>query len=193
MTADPALRPARPPLDGVALPAGVTALPFLAQVGLRLDPDDGPLTLRVAAALELALPMEPNTVHGDPDGRHILWLGPDEWLVVGPAGTAGAIEAAVASAAGDGFVTTVDLSANRTAIELAGPTARELLESGMPIDLHPRVFGPGRCAQTLLSRVGVIVVACSDEPRYRLLVRPSYARFLAAWIADAAVGVAPGP
>ncbi|MFO1541586.1 MAG: sarcosine oxidase subunit gamma [Chloroflexota bacterium] len=191
MTAEHTPAHARAPLAGVALPSGATARPFLAAVDLRADPADGALCARLAGALGFALPTQPNTAAGDPDGRHALWLGPDEWLVVGPAGTAPAIEAALRGAAEGAFVTATDVSANRTAIELAGPDAREILASGMPIDLHPRAFGPGSCAQTLLSRVGLIVHQVADEPRYRLWVRPSFARYLAAWLADAAVGVTP--
>ncbi len=82
----------------------------------------------------------------------------------------------------------MDVSANRTTLELRGPRARELLEFGCPIDLHPRVFGPGRCAQTLLARANVLIWHVADEPEdtWRLFVRPSFAAYVAAWLADAA-------
>lgn len=161
----------------------------LAAVNVRLDAGDLALLERVHAALGMALPLEANTASGDPDGRHALWLGPDEWLVLGPAGDAPAIEAAVRGAAGDAFVVTVDVSANRVAFEIGGPGARELLESGCPIDLHPRAFAAGSCAQTVLGRTGILLHQVSDEPRYRVWVRPSFARYLAAWLDDARVGI----
>jgi len=141
------------PLDGVALIEGVRELSFLAQVSVRTQ-TPGP-----------SLPTERNTVAGD-ESRAALWLGPDEWLVVGPPGS-------------------------EAALELRGPRARELLEFGCPIDLDPRVFGPGRCAQTLLARANVLIwfVADDPEPIYRLLVRPSFAAYVAAWLADAADGL----
>jgi sarcosine oxidase subunit gamma len=77
------------------------------------------------------------------------------------------------------------------AFEIGGPDARELLESGCPIDLHPRAFHAGSCAQTLLGRTGVLLHQVSDEPRYRLWVRPSFTRYLAAWLDDARVGTSP--
>lgn len=186
MTADLKRRSA---LAGVPLPAGAAARPFLAQVGLRLDPADAALRGRVESALGVTLPLAANTVTGDAAGRHILWLGPDEWLVVGPDGSAAAIEAAILGAAAGGFVTATDLSANRIAIELAGAHARELLESGMPLDLHPRAFRAGSCAQTILGRFGVIVHQLTDAPSYRIWVRPSFAGSLAAWLTDAAIGL----
>jgi sarcosine oxidase subunit gamma len=85
----------------------------------------------------------------------------------------------------------VDVSANRTTIELWGAAAREVLASGCAIDLHPRAFGSGRCAQTLIARAGVILHQFTDEPRYRLYVRPSFARYLAEWLTDTRHGMAP--
>jgi sarcosine oxidase subunit alpha len=138
-------------------------LPFLPQFNLRGNAD---------AELGFPLPGEPNTVTASGD-RTALWLGPDEWLLVGPgpepqAGTA------------------VDVSANRTTIELRGPNARDVLMKGCSLDLHPRAFGPGRCAQTALARAAIVLHQASDEPAYRILVRCSFAEYLAEWLMDAA-------
>jgi sarcosine oxidase subunit gamma len=164
----------RSPLDGVALSDGVRELPFLAQISVRTK------------APGSDLPTEPNTVTGDAS-RAALWLGPDEWLVVGPPGSETALETDLRAAG----ATVVDVSANRTTLEIRGRGVRELLEFGCQIDLDPRVFGPGRCAQTLLARANVLIwfVADDPEPVYRLLVRPSFAAYLAGWLADAADGL----
>jgi sarcosine oxidase subunit gamma len=79
----------------------------------------------------------------------------------------------------------VDVSAARTTLELAGPRARDVLEHGCALDLHPRAFGPGQCAQTLLAKANVVLHQVDDAPTYRLLVRPSFARYLVAWLLDA--------
>lgn len=162
---------------------------FPAQLDLRVDPADVALLGRVASALGFRLPLEANTVAGDPDGVHALWLGPDEWLAVGAAGAEGALEARLRDALGEAFGTVVDVSANRLAMSLAGPDAREILEGGCPIDLQPPAFGPGRCAQTLLARANVLLHQVSDEPGYRLYVRPSFAGYVEAWLADARAGM----
>ena len=177
----------RSPLDGIDLPGGLREVPFLAQVDLRLDATD--LAARTAVESVIGpLPM-PNAVHGGPDAA-VLWLGPDEWLVVGPDGAATRLEMQLREAlasAPDAPVAIVDVSANRTTIELARPDAANILASGCSIDLHPRSFGPGRCAQTLVARAGVILwqTAAVPVPVFRLLVRPSFAADLAAWLTDA--------
>ena len=164
----------RSPLEDATLIDGLRELPFLAQFAVR------------SGKPPASLPTEPNTVAGDAT-HAALWLGPDEWLVVGPPGSEPELEGKFAAA----DATTVEVSANRTTLELRGLRARELLEFGCPIDLDPRVFGPGRCAQTLLARANVLIWFVSDEPEpvYRVLVRPSFAGYLAAWFADAAEGL----
>jgi sarcosine oxidase, subunit gamma len=179
------------PLEGVALIDGLRELPFLAQLDLRLDAGD--VAARVAVESVVGpLPLEPNTVHGGSEAA-VLWLGPDEWLVVGPPDGETVLEAQLHEALGDarGSVAIVDVSANRTTLELRGPRARELLEFGCPIDLHPRVFGPARCAQTLLARANALLwhVADAPEDTWWLFVRPSFATYVAAWLADAADGL----
>lgn len=180
----------RSPLDGVPLVDGLRELPFLAQLDVRLAPDDAAARQAVESVIG-PLPIEPNTVHGGADAA-VLWLGPDEWLVVGPPDGEAALEAQLRAAIGDTpGVAIVDVSANRTTLELRGPRARELLDFGCPIDLHPRVFGPGRCAQTLLARANVLIWFVTDQPEpvYRLLVRPSFAAYVATWLSDAADGL----
>ena len=142
-------------------------LPLLTHVSIRIDP-------AAAHALGIALP-EPGTFAPGPPA--VLWLGPDEWLALGGPD----LEAALR---GRGAVT-VDVSDQRTVLELAGARAREILATGCSIDLHPRAFGPGRCVQTLFARAGVIVLQLDDAPTYRLLVRRSFAAYVTSWLLDA--------
>ncbi len=158
MTAD--LR--RSPLAGRA---DVRELPFLTMIDVRTT---------AATLLGVPLPV-PNRV-ATAGRRAILWLGPDEYLVVGPP------DDDLGDLTGESVV---DVSANRTTIELSGRHARDVLEKGMSIDLHPRAFGPGHCAQTLLARAQVVVRQVDAEPTYHVLVRGSFARYLADWLVDA--------
>ncbi|HEY1967718.1 MAG TPA: sarcosine oxidase subunit gamma family protein [Pseudonocardia sp.] len=130
----------------------------------------------------LVLPLAPNTV-AEAGGLAALWMGPDEWLVIGPPGQGADLRRRLADAVTGRRGAAVDVSANRVTVELSGPDAREVLEQGCPLDLHPRSFGAGRCAQTLLARAPVVLWQTSDRPDYRLLVRPSFAAYLKMWLA----------
>jgi len=158
--------------------------PFLAHVNLRLDPSDLSARARVLGTLGVELPVSPNTV-SDGAGHAALWLAPDEWLFVGPTGSEGEIVASLQGALAPYHHSVLDITANRTTLELAGSRAREVLATGCALDLHPRVFGPGRCAQTLYAKTQVVVWQVDHVPTFRLLVRPSFARYLAEFLCDA--------
>lgn len=164
--------------------AELVTVPFLAQVGIRLDPA-GPAAVRVAAALGFDLP-EANRV-AESGGRRALWLGPDEWLVIAADGEERSLVALLEEAiAGDGSV--IDLSANRTGIELSGPQACTVIATCCALDFHPRAFAPGQCSQTLIQKAGVLVEQRGDD-RYLLLVRPSFAAYVAEWLLDGMAGL----
>ncbi len=131
------------------------------------------------------LPLTPNRVAGMGPLR-TLWLGPDEWLVTAPQGFAPDLLGRLRRAVAMRHATVVILSASRAIIEIEGPQARTLLQKGCGIDLHPRVFGPGQCAQTVFAKLPVIIDQLSAAPLYRLFVRRSAARWLAEWLIDAA-------
>jgi sarcosine oxidase subunit gamma len=160
-------------------------LPFLAQVNVRLDAKGGAADA-VGLALGLQLPLEPNTAIRAGE-LTALWLGPDEWLVVGPPGSERDLETRIRAAVGEEPVSVTDVSAQRTTLLVSGPSARDLLAHGCALDLHPRAFATGRCAQTTLGRTQVVLVA-RDEPGagFWVLVRSSFAGYLTDWLLDAA-------
>lgn len=164
----------------------IAEVPFLAQVDVRVDPAH-------ASRLPSPPPLEPNTWSSAGD-REALWLGPDEWLVVGPPGAAPAIVAELEAALDGAHRSVVDVSAGRAAVELRGEGSRDLLSKGCSLDLHPRSWKPGMCAQSLLARVPVILQERADATR--VFVRPSFADYLVDWLVDAAGAAgrgSPGP
>jgi sarcosine oxidase subunit gamma len=143
--------------------------PFLAQIALRLDPS-------LAGRAPMPLPLDANTTWDD-GGRAALWLGPDEWLVLGPARSVGDLVAELTSAFDGLHRSIVDVSANRVAIVLGGPDRLEMLASGCTLDLHPRSWRTGMCAQTLFAKAQVILQERGDTTT-RVLVRPSFAGYV---------------
>lgn len=131
----------------------------------------------------MALPLEANTaaVAGD---RRVLWLGPDEWLVVGPGAELVGLERDLRARFQGPAAAVVDVSGQRTVIELGGPSAREVLMKGCSIDLHPEVFGLGRCARTTLARAQVILLPVGRDI-YWIFVQSTFAEYLAEWLMDA--------
>ena len=106
--------------------------------------------------------------------RHVLWLGPDEWLVVGQAGTEGTIVEELEETLRGRFASIVDVSANRIAFDLTD--ALDLLATGCPIDLDPTRWVPGMCAQTLFGLAQVLLHQRGPRTT-RAFVRPSFAGY----------------
>lgn len=173
------------------LPAStqISEEPFLAMVDLWVDPD-GPGGATAAAVLGIAaLPTAPSTVVAGPHTT-VHWFGPQEWLVTADEYTdrsGEVLEAQLRAVVSEHGGAAVDVSAQRTALRLRGAHARDLLAKGSSLDLHPRVFGPGSAAQTMLGLAGVVLIPLdATGTDYRILVRQSFARYLAEWLIDAA-------
>ena len=139
----------------------------------------------VARVLGRPPPDSPNTFVESWFGSEaavIAWAGPEEWFVVGQEeGTSGlrvALRQAIPEA--DGAV--VDVSSGFTLFSIEGARARHLIAAGCAVDVHPRVFGPGRCAQTLYARTGVCLLQRDETPRFEMMVRRSYAEWLWNWM-----------
>lgn len=152
-------------------------LAFLSQLDVRIEP---------ASATTLGFPTDPNTARTS-DDRDVLWLGPDEWLIVGAPGAASAIMDELEASIAGLHRSVVDVSANRAVLELAGPSRHDLLSSACPIDLHPRSWAHGRCAQSVFGAAQVLLH--EREGATRVFVRPSFAGY----VLDLLLAGRPGP
>jgi sarcosine oxidase, subunit gamma len=154
----------------------IAEIPLLAQVGLRVDP-------AVAERLGLSLPVEPNTHVQSDDEQETLWLGPDEWLVLGPPGAAPGIVGQLERRLAGSHHSVVDVSSNRATVELRGPARLELLSKGCSVDLRPTTWTSGACAQTLLCGAQVVLQERAGDTR--IYIRPSFGDYLVDWVIDA--------
>jgi sarcosine oxidase, subunit gamma len=153
-------------------------VPFLAQVDLRLAPE-------LATRAPSPLPLTPNTAWED-GSRAALWLGPDEWLILGPPGSQEDIVEELDRALAGLHRSIVDVSDNRVALELRGSGVKELLAKGCSLDLDARSWSVGNCAQTMLARAQVLLHERAETTG--ILVRPSFADYLLDWLLDAGTG-----
>ena len=157
-------------------------IPFQVMVGIRVDPlSEGG---RRIGAVSGGLPTECGQVTTGVGGNSVLWLGPDEFLLVGEEEARDGTRAAELTAAlGDEAGQTVDLSSNRTTFELAGPCARAVLEKSCAADLHPRAFPAGMAIATVIGNVPVVLWKTGNET-FRVFPRASFADYLGRWLLD---------
>jgi sarcosine oxidase, subunit gamma len=172
----------------------------LGKIDLRGNPHDRAFMTAVGRVLDLLLPGEPCT-SASKDRIAALWLGPDQWLVTGPASDVARLIDALHDALADVPSAVTEVSDARVALRLAGPSAREVLAKGCTLDLHPRTFPVGSCGQSLLAKAAVLIHLLDDDrergPSFDVYVARSFAHYLWMWLEDAGreygVQIAPAP
>lgn len=153
---------------------------------LRVRQPD-PAAAALAGAFGAAWPSTPNTITDA--APQVAWLAPGEWAIFAPAA---ALEARVADACAGLTHHLAEVSAGRRLWRVAGDEARALIAKGCSLDTDPSLFPAGRCAQTLLAQVGVLLIPQAGEGQaFDILADASFAGHLRAWFADAALEFRP--
>ena len=116
--------------------------------------------------------------------RHVVWLGPDEFLLLCEAGTETHLHSQLTLDMAGLHAAVTNVTDSLCALSLRGPAVRKVLAKGCALDLHPSQFGAGDCAQSLLAHAAVTLVA-QDEDRFMLICRTSFAPYVAEWLMDA--------
>ncbi|MDO9415220.1 sarcosine oxidase subunit gamma [Pararhizobium sp.] len=184
--ADPMIAARKAPLAGVHGGSGVASLTTAApatRLSLRAKPD---AIAALSAALNITLPVRPKG-STSANGRHALWLGPDEWLLIDEneadlmaiAATSGVLHSAT------------DVSHRNTAIIVKGPRATVALNGVTPHDLSPASFPAGACTRTVLGKMEAVIFRTADDT-YRVECWRSFATYAFGMLAEAAEDAANG-
>jgi len=160
--------------------------PFLGYINLRGRADNTRFLAAVLKVVGAEPPTKANTVIDSGDYR-IYWLGPDEWLIVTPAGRQAELRQALQKALDGVFSSVVDNSSGLTMLHISGDNAGALLATDCPLDLHPQEFKPGQCAQTRLAKATMTLSPLPGGPGFEVIIRRSFAEYLLLWLQDAAV------
>jgi sarcosine oxidase subunit gamma len=171
-------------ITGKSPVTGTASLPQAEESGtLNLRLAEGTARGAAAKARGAEVPETPNTFASN-GSVTVLWLGPDEWMVQAPRGAIADLQAALEAALSGQHAAVTEVSDHSVAMELSGAGARRTLEKGCPLDLHPRTFSPGQCAQSHFLQA-VILLAQLDQDLYLLRVRRSMSEYLWDALADA--------
>jgi sarcosine oxidase subunit gamma len=160
----------------------VTKRPGLAVLSLIASKGQAAaLSQRILESHGILLPTGPRAVGGT--NLSAIGIGPGRWLIVGEAS-----EALCRSIAADldGIAAVADLSDALPVLRLSGPKAREVLAKGLPIDLHPRSFGPGSTASSVAALIPIHLWQIDDAPTYDVAVPRSLAGSFAEWLVESA-------
>ncbi|ENN87427.1 sarcosine oxidase, gamma subunit family [Rhizobium freirei PRF 81] len=131
-------------------------------------------------ALGLQVPTRPKTSASN-NGRHALWLGPDEWLVIDENG-ADLVDVAASAGA---LHSATNVSHRNTAVIVSGPGAEATLAAGCSQDVSLGAFPVGACSRTLLGKAEVVILRL-DEETFRVEVWRSFSDYAFGLLAEGA-------
>jgi len=118
-------------------------------------------------------------------GATALWTQPGCWMLTAPWIGEGVLAAAVRGAL-EGHATVIDQSHGRITIGIEGEQARAVLAKGCRLDLHPRAFGPGRVASTVIAQVNCLIHQVDATPRFEMTVFSTLAEPFFHWLSESA-------
>lgn len=131
---------------------------------------------RVAASLGVRPPEGPGRVDGV--GVALIGTGPGRWLALAAPRPRAWPQPLLAAVSASGAVT--DQSGAQALFRLSGPAVLDVLATGVPVDLDPRVFPPGSAATTVVAHVGVTLWRTADG--IELLVPRSFVGSFWHWL-----------
>ena len=124
--------------------------------------------------------------------RATLWLGPDEYLLLGgidgqvdesqAAEAAGALELALARVPH----ALVDISHRQIALQVNGPLAATILSGGCPLDLDSSEFPVGMCTRTVFAKADIVLWR-TREDAFHVEVWRSFAGYVTGLLCEIAV------
>ncbi|WP_168790698.1 sarcosine oxidase subunit gamma [Paraburkholderia aromaticivorans] len=162
--------------------------PFLELVNVRGDTRDAAFVRAFESVLGCRPPEKANTVARG-NGYDVMWLGPDEWLVrsatAHDATRTAPLQAKLGAAFAGVFASAVDIGSGYTVLEISGTRTREVLSRGCPLDLHPKLFGEGQCAQSHYFKASMTLLP-TGASSFDIVVRRSFADYFVKMMLDAA-------
>jgi sarcosine oxidase, subunit gamma len=177
-----ALAAPTPASDAIAR-CGVLAweMPLFGYISLRGNAGDPAFMNATARVLAMAVPTEPCTFTQS-DTQELLWLSPDEWMIVCPRAKLDIQVRDLGQALAGTRHQVIDNSGGYTQVRLHGPNAIDVLRHASVYDFS--ALGPGRVIGTTFGKSSVYVYRADDG--FCLLLRRSFADYLWRFLTRAA-------
>lgn len=167
-------------LHGGSSAVRLEAAPAAERISLRVRAED---VFALSGALGVDLPVKPKT-SASANGRTALWLGPDEWLVIGGGYDIG--NSLMQAAANSGALhSATDVSQRNVAILVSGPRAAAAINAGCPQDLSLKAFPVGACSRTIFGKIEIVLLRTAEDA-FRVEVWRSFSDYAFGLLAESA-------
>ena len=135
------------------------------KINIRGKSSDKEFMKNIGSALNLVLPIEPN-VRIFNNNISIMWLGPNEWLVITPENEKDGIISLLKSNLNPQKTAITDVSFNRTILRLEGEKVFTLLSKFLVANLEKILKTNFSVAQTIFIKIPVLFVRnnTDEEP-----------------------------
>jgi heterotetrameric sarcosine oxidase gamma subunit len=107
--------------------------------------------------------------------NHLLWLGPDEFLLIAPEGT---------TPLSCNPAATIDISHRDTALRVSGRRAAWAINAFCALDLHHSAFPVGMCTRTVFGKAEIVLWRTGAD-EFRIEVARSFAPYVWACLEEA--------
>lgn len=152
---------------------------LLGHLNLRGNSADTEFLAGVQEALGVALPITPCS-SAKSELAQIMWLAPDEWLIVVASGSEVDVEQKLRAYLKGHFAVS-DISGAQTILELSGSNIIELMKKSTGYDLHLDSFPVGKVVGTTFAKAGAHILRVSEDT-FQLVIRRSFSDYIWLWI-----------
>ncbi|MDE2385874.1 MAG: sarcosine oxidase subunit gamma [Alphaproteobacteria bacterium] len=177
-----------PALAGRAEPANtyitLREISTRGMIDLRGHTSDRKFMAAAKEVLGVDLPKAPRTSHGFGDVK-VLWLSPDQWLVICARDKAPELAAALSKALAGIHSLAVDVSDMRAILRLEGEGAREVMMKSTSLDFSDEDFAPGYVRRVRFAEIAALFNIVEDNV-IDVYVFRSYAHYAMDFLTKAA-------
>lgn len=152
---------------------------FLGHLNLRGNVNDPDFLNGVKNALALDLPLSPCSSMQNANTT-IMWLSPDEWLILVDGGTEAAVEEKLRRSLRGHFAVS-DISGAQTMLEISGKDCLQLLQKSIGYDLHLHSFPINKVIGTAFAKSSAHIRR-TGEHDFQLIIRRSFADYIWLWL-----------
>ena len=135
-------------------------------------------------ALGVALSRDALKGNANADGRAALWLGPDEWELIGSVADYDALKSTVERVVTEPH-SLADVSHRNSGVTVRGSKVEAVLNAAVALDLDISAFPVGMCTRTLLGKAEVVLWRRAADA-FDIETFRSFIPYIHAYLAEAA-------
>ena len=158
----------------------IEEIPFIGKLNLRGSQKDKEFLSNIGSALEILIPLEPNTKIQNKNFQ-IIWLSPNEWLInFFNHNIFDKTLIKIKDKLNPEKTSVTDISENKTIIRIMGNRVNQLLRKFMIFDIDNILIDNSKVAQTIFVKIPILIIRNHNnevDQNYDILVNRSHTTY----------------